>query len=82
MSRRHISQREAHRLEKSLDELRAERNSERRAWAREYPGGTHLGTITWLSGRMEAAQMLGHAIVAVQTNDGKTELFALPVSKR
>lgn len=82
MSRRQISQREAHALAKRVEELEAERNAQRNRWARDYPGGTHIGGITrerdWLSGRIEAARMLGHAIVATEDNDGTIKFYALP----
>lgn len=75
MSKR-ISQREARRLRKRvavLEDLERRRYS---AWAREYPSGTHVGSISW-PGRnttteaVRVARLLGHAVIV--TVDG-TEL--------
>ena len=80
-----IGQREAHRLQKQVRELLGEREMQRRSWARAYPGGTHLGTLTverdYLVGRIEAARMLGHAVVVTENDDGKLALYALPQGK-
>ena len=81
MSRRHISQNEAHRLEKELIVLKRERRCERQAWSREYPGGTSLGEIKrdrdWFAGKLEAARALGFAIVAIPGEDGSIRFDAL-----
>jgi len=86
MSRRHISQHEAHALAKRVTELESERNSQRNRWAKSYPfGGVLIGTVIrdrdWLSGRMEAAHLLGHAVVATTGNDGNIQFYALPLPK-
>ena len=85
MSRRHISQREAHSLAKRVAELENEREEQRSRWARGYPGGINLGTLTlertWLFGRVEAARMLNHAVILTTQDDGKINLYALPQSK-
>lgn len=86
MSRRHISQREAHVLAKRVAELESEQNTQRERWAREYPGGVLLGKIIrerdWFSGRMEAVGLLGHAVVARVADDGDIKFYALPLPKR
>lgn len=85
MSRRHISQREAHELAKRVDELERERDQQRSRWARGYPGGTHLGSITrehdWFAGKLEGAAALNHAIVAKPNDTGKIDFYALPLQK-
>lgn len=79
-----ISQREARRLKKRVEELEQIINGQRNRFARSYPGGTHIGTVTmerdWFLGRIEASRMLGHAVVAtVHDNNGKIEFYALPL---
>lgn len=85
MSRRHISQNEAHALAKRVQLLESERFAQRRAWARDYPGGVHLGSLSrerdWFSGSLEAAQKLSHAIVATVDEHGKINFYALPLPK-
>ena len=44
--RRQISQREAHKLAKRVEELEKQIRVERAAWGREYPGGIGLGDLT------------------------------------
>lgn len=77
-----ISQREARRLRQQVRQLLDEREMQRRTWGRAYPGGAHLGAITaergYLVGRIEAARMLGHAVVVTENNDGKLMFSALP----
>ncbi len=85
MSRRHISQREAHRLEKLVAELERQQNRQRFRWAQDHPGGTHLGYIKrdrdWFSGRLECAAKLGHAIVAKPDDNGQIDFYALELPK-
>ena len=76
-----ISQREARRLRKRVDELETQRRQERSSWARDYPGGQHLGSLTlkadWFRGRLEAAQLLKHPIV-VRQSGAECMFYALP----
>lgn len=85
MSARIISQREAHRLVKRVQKLEDERDRQRRRWSSEYPGGTHLGYISherdWFSGRLEAAQILKHAIVCRVDDSGKINFYACELPK-
>jgi hypothetical protein len=81
-----ISQREARRLRKRVAALEREERERRFRWVETYPGGTHLGTITmprdWLVGRIEAARLLGHAVVVtVPTNNGEIRVYALPLAE-
>lgn len=77
-----ISQREALRLKKRVEELESVLELQRRKWCATYPGGTHLGSVTlerhWLVGRIEGARMLNHAVVVTEDSDGKLNFHALP----
>ena len=80
-----ISQREARALRKRVAELEQMERDRRKFWSRNYPGGTHIGSITWNDPSLvcEAAytaRKLGHAVVAVPADDRKTMmLYALPL---
>jgi hypothetical protein len=81
--RRRISQREALRLRKRVTELERADADRRNAYAREDPGGVHMGTIDLsqlleYQGRFHAAQLLGAALVARSTGGSRLEIFALP----
>ena len=85
MSRRHISQNEAHALAKRVELMEIERQQQRRAWARDYVGGISLGYIKrerdWLAGRLEGAHRLKHAVVATVDDAGTISFYALPLPK-
>ena len=78
-----ISQREARRLKRRVEELEHERRSQRARWASDYPGGVMLGRLTrdkdWLTGRIDGAHMLGHAVVVRQDESGAIAFHALPL---
>lgn len=78
-----FSQREARRLQKRVDELEKQLNDQRYAWAREWPGGTHLGTIDCTSKiydtQVLVARKLGHAVVLTYHQADKLEMYALPL---
>ena len=80
-----ISQREARRLKKRVTELEDVINRQRRKWSADYVGGVHLGELTrerdWLTGRIEGARMLSHAVVVTEESDGKLNFYALPQAK-
>lgn len=79
-----ISQREAQRLKKRVKELEDLESKRRSRWASEYPGGVFLGSLTrdhdWFNGRIEAARMLGHAVVVTIDDHQKLSFYALPLS--
>lgn len=81
----HISQREARRLRARVVELEGVIDQQRRRWRGDFPGGTYIGTCNrdrdWISGRIEAARMLGHAVVVTTSDDGSIRFFALPLAK-
>lgn len=85
MSRRNISQREAHKLLKRVQELEEAFNKQRSKWSQQFFGGTHLGNIKrerdWFAGRLEAARELGNAIVCKCGEDGSISFYALPHGK-
>ena len=77
-----ISQREARRLLKRVAELEKQNEQNASAWAREYIGGTNITTIT-VSDVSHAicrtSRKLGHAIVALPSDNGKHELSLFAV---
>lgn len=78
-----ISQREARRLKNRVVELEQLQAQQRSIWVRDYPRGVHLGSLNldrdWFMGRIEAARMLGHPIVAIQ-NEAGTQIRFYAVS--
>jgi len=76
-----ISQREARRLRKRVQELEKLQADQRNRWAADYPGGITLGTISrskdWLTGRIDAARMLGHPVVVTQDYGGQLLFIAV-----
>lgn len=77
-----ISQREARRLRKRVETLEGILKGQRNAFLREFPTGLALGkfemTRDWLSGRIEAARRLGHAVVVTEEGNGHLNFYALP----
>ena len=77
-----ISQREARRLKKRVEELERIREQERERWVRDYPGGVHMGSLPrekdWLWGSLNAAQLLGHPIVVTTQENGELRFYAVP----
>ncbi len=80
-----ISQREARRLKKRVDELETVLNEQRRSWVSDWPGGVHIASVSWAApdatcARIKVARQLGHAVVATDADDGKRiEFRALPL---
>jgi hypothetical protein len=80
-----ISQREARRLQKRVQELERERQEQRSAWSKDYPGGVNIDTLDLKEmpselAAIHTARLLGHAVVAVD-HGTSVFLYALPVSK-
>lgn len=77
-----ISQREAMRLKKRVAELEDAFEKQRSKWSAEYVGGVHLGYLTrerdCLSGRIEGARLLKHAVVVIEESNGRLSFYALP----
>lgn len=79
-----ISQREARRLKKRVAELEAQENTRRSSWAREYPGGVCIDTITATTETwhiVNTARKLGHAVVVVPIPDFKLHVYGLKLAK-
>lgn len=74
-----ISQREARRLRRRVEELERAERVRQSQWSRDYPGGINFCTVTLPdieAAKVRAAQLLEHAIVAKA--DGTTlRLYAL-----
>ena len=75
-----ISQREANRLRKRVEELERERRRLMNAWAGDWaPWWTHVGDIS-LSGiesaKIVTARRLGHSLVCVPKSDGNMAVYA------
>lgn len=73
-----ISQREAQRLRKRVDELEKQIVDQNRSWSAAWPGGTHIRTMdasmhSELRAAIKTARMLKHAVVC--TVDGQTIMF-------
>lgn len=80
MARRHISQREAHRLDKRVTELMREREQNARAWSRDWVGGVHIGSIhthdqavAWI----QTARRLGRPVVVTLDSDNAVMFHAV-----
>lgn len=75
-----ISQRRARKAIKELEALRAHNSSRARYWSSEYPGGTHIVTIT-VQGveyvAIKTAWMLGHACVVKPSKLNEVQVFAV-----
>jgi len=87
MSRRRISQNDARAAIAEVSRLRKTLMDQRNVWARQWPGGVHIGTVTYTEPALvcEAAitaRKLGHAVVAIPQDDRKSVyLYALPLAE-
>lgn len=82
-----ISQVEARRLRREVEQLKRERDEQRRRWCRSYPGGTNIAQLTYASGKefipavVENSIRLQHAVV-VTVDGGTLSFYALPLPER
>lgn len=80
-----ISQTDARRYKRRVEELEAVLDAQRASWTHEYPGGVHIATETGVSTdtatSIKTARKLGHAVVAVQRMSGEVIFYALPLPK-
>lgn len=77
-----ISQREARKLRKRVAELEKINEQNASAWAREYIGGVNITTVPTSDVHhaiCRTARKLGHALVAVPSDNGKLELSLFAV---
>ena len=78
-----ISRRQAIANRKEMERLRDELRRQRNSWSREWPGGTHIGSIVVSEvtvAQVSTARLLNHAVVAVVENN-QLRLYALPLEK-
>lgn len=79
-----ISQREARRLKKRVDELEGVLDKMNNSWVGEWPRGCHLDTITVKSEEfhiVRTARKLGHAVVLVPSEYPKLHVYGCPLPK-
>lgn len=79
-----ISQREARRLRKRVDELERVIREQHFSWSKDWPGGVHIGTATGEAtnvARIKVARQLGHAVVATENGD-RIEFRALQLPEK
>lgn len=86
MSKRRISQTEARRLRKRVQQLEGVLQAERRRWASQYPGGVNIGTFevsadNAVYAAIFTAQQLEHAVVCVADGNRMFRVYALPHAK-
>lgn len=77
-----ISQREARRLKRRVQELERVERSRRGAWAAQWTGGVHLASVSVLPDARAAvltARKLGHAVVCTTPNELEVQFYALPL---
>lgn len=85
MSRRHVSQREAHAAIARVKELEQVERERRSRWLTVWPGGVQIGGVDFTMPQMAieaavTARRLGHAVVVVPSDDRKRiTLYALPL---
>lgn len=80
-----ISQREARRLRKRVQDLERAEESRRYAWASEWPGGTHLEDLNLSAvsaAKVYTARRLGCAIVGMCVGEETLRLVAVPLKDR
>jgi hypothetical protein len=79
-----ISQREARGLRIRVRAIERELTEQRRSYASEWPGGTHIATTDpglEVRTAVKTARRLGHAVVATLGSEGNLYLHALPLAK-
>lgn len=77
-----ISQREARRLRKRVQELEEQDIKRGNAWVREFPGGVNIDTLTVSETEwhiVHTARLLSHACVLVDGDNSKLRVYALPM---
>lgn len=76
-----ISQREARRLKKRVEELERREGTRQSRWTTDYPGGTNFHTFRvddTSAASIRTAAVLGHAIVVRISNSNNLLFYALP----
>lgn len=80
--RKPISQTEARALRRRVKELEDRDEARMRRYGTTYPGGTHLGNVSWdtdihLASAVYTAQILGHVIVCKADGKHTIQLYAV-----
>jgi|GEM_PF-1618560 len=84
MTTKHITQREARALKWRVAQLEQLEEDRRNRWVRDYPDGTHLGSIVISdvdAAKIRTARLLEHAVVVTNGDRSEIHLYALPVAK-
>lgn len=81
-----ISQRDARKLRRRVEELERVLNEQRRGWGSEWPGGTSIALWQWtktdsVPTAIRTARRLKHAVVATVDDAGCVNFLALPLPK-
>lgn len=81
-----ISQREARRLRRRVDELERIEERRRNFWVREWSGGVEIQRAKWEPSdsvpiAIRTARKLSHAVIAIEDEAGLVRFIALPVGK-
>jgi hypothetical protein len=84
MSRRKISQVEAWNLLHKCQRLEADENRRRHAWAKDWPNGTHIGSINGdpdggIVAAIKTARKLRHAVIVTVQDNGTIAFIAMPL---
>jgi hypothetical protein len=85
VSGKRISQREARRLRKRVEELERHFDAQRHAWSGDWPGGVNICTANFENlpshlASINTARLLGHAVVAVVSGNS-VRFHALPLKR-
>lgn len=85
MSAKKISQREARRLRKRVEQLEGRERDRLRTWGSDYPGGVHVMDFTlaeWSNGRVWMATRLGSVLVGKYDGQGRVSPYAIPTEAK
>jgi hypothetical protein len=83
-----ISQVEARRLRKRVEELELSESRRRNAWVRDYPGGVNIAQSSYASRTeflpavIRNSRLLGHAVVCTCDDQGTVLYYALPLGDK
>jgi hypothetical protein len=81
-----ISQREARKLRKRIEELEKQEDKRGNAWSSEWPMGKCLGKVqiqadSFMRGAIHASRLLKHAVVVSENDQGEIWFHAMPLAK-
>lgn len=84
MTAKRINQHEAQALRRRVIDLEAREEARRSMWVNDYPGGTHIASVTVndvAAAKIRTARVLRHAIVVTNGTLAEIHFYALPVAK-